>query len=68
MCIRDSHILARFEAEREALSRLDHPNITRIIDAGVAENGLPYFVMELVKGDSLIDYCDRNKLTVEQRI
>ena len=62
------HILARFEAEREALSRLDHPNITRIIDAGVAENGLPYFVMELVKGDSLIDYCDRNKLTVEQRI
>ena len=62
------HILARFEAEREALSRLDHPNITRIIDAGISDSGLPYFVMELVRGDSLIQYCDRHKLSINQRI
>lgn len=62
------HILARFEAEREALARLDHPNITRILDAGVTATGLPYFVMELVRGDSLIDYCDQQKLSIRQRI
>lgn len=62
------HVMARFEAEREALSRLDHPNITRILDAGMTENGVPYFVMELVCGDSLIDYCDRHKLDVQDRI
>ena len=62
------HILARFEAEREALSRLDHPNITRIIDAGISNGGLPYFVMELVRGDSLITYCDRHQLSINQRI
>ena len=62
------HILARFEAEREALARLDHPNITRILDAGVTATGLPFFVMELVRGDSLIDYCDNNKLDIRQRI
>ena len=62
------HILARFEAEREALSRLDHPNITRIIDAGISDSGLPFFVMELVRGDSLIEYCDRYQLSINQRI
>lgn len=61
-------ILARFEAEREALSRLDHPNITRIIDAGMTDKGIPYFVMELVCGESLIKFCDRNKLDIRQRI
>lgn len=65
---RSRYILARFEAEREALSRLDHPNITRIIDAGVTEDGHPFFVMELVRGDSLIEYCDRYKLTIQQRV
>lgn len=61
-------IIARFEAERQALSRLDHPNITRIVDAGVTEKGIPYFVMELVCGESIIEFCDRNKLGIRERI
>jgi len=61
-------VLTRFEAERSALARLDHPNITRIFDAGEAESGAPYFVMELVRGDSLTRYCDSHKLTVKQRV
>ena len=61
-------VLTRFEAERSALARLDHPNITRIIDAGASQSGAPYFVMELVRGDSLTGYCDRHKLSIEQRV
>lgn len=53
-------VLTRFEAERSALARLDHHNITRILDAGVTETGAPFFVMELVRGDSLTLYCDRH--------
>ena len=63
-----NQVLARFDAEREALTRLDHPNVTQILDAGVTDQGLPYFVMELVRGDSLIEFCDRNKLSIRQRI
>ena len=59
---------ARFDAEREALSRLDHPNIARILDAGQMENGRSYFVMELLKGASLLEYCDREKLKLDQRL
>jgi serine/threonine protein kinase len=61
-------VLTRFEAERSALARLDHHNITRILDAGVTETGAPFFVMELVRGDSLTLYCDRHKLPIRQRI
>lgn len=61
-------ILARFEAERQALAMMNHPNIAGIIDAGTTENGQPYFAMEYVDGDTLMEYCDQNRLTVEQRL
>lgn len=61
-------VLSRFEAERSALARLDHNNITRILDAGATDSGAPYFVMELVRGDSLTEYCDRHKLPIRDRV
>jgi tetratricopeptide (TPR) repeat protein len=61
-------IIARFEAERQALALLDHPNIAHVHDAGTTEAGRPYFVMEYVKGLSIIEHCDRHKLTVEDRL
>jgi serine/threonine protein kinase len=60
-------IIARFEAERQALAMMDHANISRIFDAGTDE-GTPYFVMELVNGIPLTEYCDRNKLSIEERL
>ena len=61
-------VIARFEAERQALAIMDHPNIAKVLDAGATENGRPYFVMELVRGIKITDYCDQNKLTTEQRL
>ena len=61
-------VIARFEAERQALALLDHPNIAHVYDAGTTEAGRPYFVMEHVKGLSIIDYCDHHKLTIEDRL
>lgn len=61
-------IIARFEAERQALALLDHPNIAHVHDAGTTENGRPYFVMELVKGLPVTEHCDRHKLTIEDRL
>jgi serine/threonine protein kinase/tetratricopeptide (TPR) repeat protein len=61
-------VIARFEAERQALAIMDHPNIARVIDAGATPTGRPYFVMELVKGVPITDYCDANKLTPRQRV
>jgi serine/threonine protein kinase/tetratricopeptide (TPR) repeat protein len=61
-------VIARFEAERQALALMDHPNIARIFDGGVTESGRPYFVMELVKGLPITDYCDLNRLTPRQRL
>jgi serine/threonine protein kinase len=61
-------VLARFEAERQALALMEHPNIARVLDAGATGSGRPYFVMELVKGDSLTVYCDRERLGVRQRV
>jgi serine/threonine protein kinase len=61
-------VIARFEAERQALALLDHPNIAHVHDAGTTESGRPYFVMEYVKGLSIIEYCDRHKLTIEERL
>jgi len=61
-------VIARFEAERQALAVLDHPNIAHVFDAGCTETGRPYFVMEYVKGMSITRYCDENKLTIEQRL
>jgi serine/threonine protein kinase len=61
-------VLARFDAEREALSLMDHPNIARVLDAGVTDQGRPYFVMELIRGVPITDYCDANKLTIRERL
>ena len=61
-------VVARFEAERQTLALLEHPNIARVFDAGTTETGRPYFVMEYVEGVSITKYCDDQKLTVEQRL
>ncbi len=61
-------VVSRFEAERQALAVMDHPNIARVLDAGATEQGLPYFVMELVKGIPLLEYCDRRRLSTRARI
>lgn len=55
-------VLARFEAERQALALMDHPNIARVLDAGSTESGRPFFVMELVKGIPITQYCDQRTL------
>ena len=57
------NVIARFEAERQALAMMDHPNIARVFDAGATETGRPYFVMELVRGVKITPYCDENRLT-----
>ena len=61
-------IIARFEAERQALALMDHPNIAKVLDAGTTESGRPYFVMELVKGIPLTEYCDKNRLRAKDRL
>jgi eukaryotic-like serine/threonine-protein kinase len=61
-------VIARFEAERQALALMDHPNIARVFDAGVTETGRPYFVMELVKGLPITKYCDAHRLSPRQRL
>ena len=60
-------VIARFEAERQALALMDHPNIARVFDGGATESGRPYFVMELVRGVPINEYCDRNHLTTRER-
>ncbi len=61
-------ILGRFEAERQALALMDHQNIARVLDAGITEDGRPYFAMELVKGIPITEYCDKNKLNPNERL
>src|ERR1700739_1046540 len=61
-------VIARFEAERQALALMEHPNIARVSDAGTTASGRPYFVMELVKGIPIVDYCDQNQLTASERL
>jgi serine/threonine protein kinase len=61
-------VIARFEAERQALALMNHPNIARILDAGATVDGHPFFVMELVTGKSLTQYCDHHKLSIEDRL
>jgi serine/threonine protein kinase len=62
------HIVARFEAERQALALMDHPNIAKIHDGGSTDSGRPYFVMELVRGVPITDFCDQRRLTTRQRL
>ena len=61
-------VIARFEVERQALAMMDHPNIAKVLDAGATETGRPYFVMELVKGVSITEYCDKNNLSTKERL
>src|SRR5215469_4178109 len=61
-------VVARFEAERQALALMDHPNIAKVFDGGATASGRPYFVMELVKGVPLTDFCDQHHLTPRQRL
>jgi serine/threonine protein kinase/Tfp pilus assembly protein PilF len=63
-----SEIIKRFEEERQILARLQHPNIARLLDGGILENGLPYFTMEYVEGTPITEYCDKNNLPVESRL
>ena len=64
----DARFLARFQAEREILARLEHPAVARILDGGETERGIPYLVMEYVEGEPIDVYCDRGGLSVEQRL
>src|SRR5438445_3566245 len=59
-------VIARFEAERQALAMMDHPNIAKVLDAGATETGRPYFVMELVKGVPITQYCDTNNVSTRE--
>jgi serine/threonine protein kinase len=62
------NVIARFEAEQQALAMMDHPNIARVLDAGATETGRPFFVMELVRGVKITQYCDENNLDTSQRL
>ena len=61
-------VMARFEIERQAIALMDHPNIARVLDAGATESGRPYFIMELVRGVRITDYCKENHLSTQQRL
>src|SRR6201993_3468540 len=61
-------VIARFEAERQALALMEHPNIARVLDAGATNTGRPYFVMELVRGIQITNYCDQHRLSAADRL
>src|SRR5215472_14210868 len=61
-------VIARFEAERQALALMDHPNVAKIFDAGTTASGRPYFVMELVRGTKITEYCDQHSLSTQERL
>ena len=61
-------VIARFEAERQTLALMDHPNIARVLDAGTTDTGRPYFVMDLVRGIPITTFCDENKLSPKERL
>ena len=61
-------IVARFEAERQALALMNHQNIAKVLDAGTTDGGDPYFVMELVKGIPITQFCDDNQLSINERL
>jgi len=61
-------VIARFEQERQALAMMDHPNIAKVFDAGVTPTGRPFFVMELVRGIKITDYCDQSSLSTRERL
>ena len=61
-------VIARFDAERQALAMMEHPHIARVLDAGATDSGRPYFVMELVDGEPIASYCDQNRLSIDERL
>jgi serine/threonine protein kinase/tetratricopeptide (TPR) repeat protein len=61
-------VIGRFESERQALALMNHPNIARVYDAGATQQGRPYFAMELVRGEPITTYCDKNRLTIRERL
>ncbi len=61
-------VIARFESERQALAVMDHPNIARVIDAGTASSGRPFFIMELVRGDPITKFCDQRRVALRERL
>src|SRR5262245_13872439 len=61
-------VIVRFEAERQALAVMDHPNIARVFDAGATQTGRPFFVMELVRGVRITEYCDQHNLSTRERL
>ena len=61
-------VIARFESERQMLAQMDHPNLARVIDAGVSETGRPYFAMEYVPGEPIVQFCDAHRLSIRQRL
>jgi len=63
-----AQVVARFEAERQALALMDHPAIAKVFDTGATPQGRPYFAMEYVRGESLTQYCDRQRLTTRERL
>ena len=66
--IASDQLRARFKAERQAMGRLDHPNIGKLLEAGTTEQGVPFFAMELIDGDPITKYCDRRDLEIEDRL
>src|SRR6266446_4388026 len=62
------NVMARFEAERQALAMMDHPNIAKVHDAGATETGRPYFVMELVRGTKITEFCNQKRLSMRERL
>ena len=61
-------VIDRFEAERQALAVMDHPNVAKVLDAGSTDSGRPYFVMELVQGIAITKYCDQHELSIRERL
>ncbi len=61
-------VIARFDSERQALALMNHPNIAGVYDAGATDQGRPYFAMEMVRGEPITEYCDKNRLTIRQRL
>src|SRR5262249_5500559 len=61
-------VIARFDAERQALAMMEHPNIAKVLDGSATETGRPYFVMELVRGIKITDYCEQNHLSPRERL
>src|SRR5213078_1440495 len=61
-------VIARFDAERQALAMMDHPNIAKVLDGGATETGRPYFVMELVRGIPITRFCDEHNLSTRDRL